>query len=375
MIASKRLTDGFHGFTLVELLVVITIIGILIALLLPAVQAAREAARMAQCQNNLKQLALACLSHQNATGRYPTDGWSALWVGDPDLGNDCRQPGGWLYNVLPYIEQQALHDTGAGLPQAQRYAANLQRAETPLAGFFCPTRRTPVTYLSWWLAQQPGGFANAGVPTKMGHTDYACNFGDHWLMDVTAAGQPLWKELIAWDGAMYGPASVSEVVNGNGSLTMNARITFGKIAQYATGIFYVGSMIKPIDITDGLSDTYLAGEKFVNPYYYFCDPASIASYGCDDFSAAFSGHDSDTARGWAQLGTTKMPLPTPDATQSDATTTDPMISLSFGAAHVAIFNMAFCDGAVHAISYTIDSETHRRLCNREDGLTIDAKKF
>ena len=101
-----------HGFTLVELLVVITIIGILIALLLPAVQSAREAARRTQCSNNLKQLALACLVHESTHGFFPTGGWGWHWVGDPDMGFDLKQPGGWIYNILPYIEQGALHDLG-----------------------------------------------------------------------------------------------------------------------------------------------------------------------------------------------------------------------------------------------------------------------
>src|SRR3977135_3561541 len=74
------------GFTLVELLVVIAIIGILVALLLPAIQAAREGARRAQCKSNLKQLALGCLNHHDTQKHFPTGGWGYQWVGDPDRG-------------------------------------------------------------------------------------------------------------------------------------------------------------------------------------------------------------------------------------------------------------------------------------------------
>src|SRR5215468_1104499 len=94
-----------RGFTLVELLVVIAIIGVLIALLLPAVQSAREAARRSQCQNSLKQIATAFLNHESTQKIFPTSGWGWGWVGDPDRGYKRNQPGGWLYNILPYIEQ------------------------------------------------------------------------------------------------------------------------------------------------------------------------------------------------------------------------------------------------------------------------------
>ncbi len=108
------------GFTLVELLVVIAIIGILIALLLPAVQAAREAARLLQCKNNVKQMALACLSHEETHGHLPASGWGYRWAGDPDKGFGSDQPGGWHYNILPFMEQATLHDLGKGLSDAQR---------------------------------------------------------------------------------------------------------------------------------------------------------------------------------------------------------------------------------------------------------------
>src|SRR5690242_9173257 len=98
------------AFTLVELLVVIAIIGVLVALLLPAVQAARESARRTQCINQLKELTLGGMNHEGAMKHFPTGGWGIKWVGDADRGYGQQQPGGWIYNILPFIEQRAKHD-------------------------------------------------------------------------------------------------------------------------------------------------------------------------------------------------------------------------------------------------------------------------
>ena len=161
------------AFTLVELLVVITIIAILIALLLPAVQAAREAARKMQCQNNLKQLALGCLDHESATGRFPTSGWGWGWSGDADRGNDWRQPCGWLYNILPYIDQQPLHDIGIGMSKTAKYAAHARRLSIPVNTFYCPTRRYAIAYPVYEVMVNV-----VPMPAVAGRSDYCGNGGD-----------------------------------------------------------------------------------------------------------------------------------------------------------------------------------------------------
>ena len=107
-----RVRTSLRAFTLVELLVVIAIIGVLVALLLPAIQAAREAARRAQCANRLKQMGLAALNHESANKIFPVGGWGWYWAGDPDRGYSIKQPGGWYYNSLDYLEQSAIRRVG-----------------------------------------------------------------------------------------------------------------------------------------------------------------------------------------------------------------------------------------------------------------------
>jgi prepilin-type N-terminal cleavage/methylation domain-containing protein len=341
------------AFTLVELLVVITIIGILIALLLPAVQAAREAARRTQCSNNLKQLALGCLSHEHASGRFPTNGWGCGWTGDADRGNDWRQPAGWIYNILPFIEQQDLHDMGAGLSGAAKSAAHGQRSIVPLAVLYCPTRRPVMIY----ARSVYHGTPNTTVMAAVTRNDYAVNGGDYGTNAST--GGPAWPAV---DGnGQAGPSSVTDVENPPGQMTANARTTFTGVAKLATGISFCGSMIRVADVTDGTSNTCLLGEKNINPDYY----ATGQDVGDDE--GAFIGDNNDVVR-WSGSAATDYLPPMPDTPGLNYPT-------GFGSAHSSSLNVALCDGAVKAISYSVEPEIFRRLCNRKDDLPVNAENL
>jgi prepilin-type N-terminal cleavage/methylation domain-containing protein/prepilin-type processing-associated H-X9-DG protein len=321
------------GFTLVELLTVISIIGVLIALLLPAVQAARESARTLQCSNNLKQLSLGCLNHESAQGCLPAGGWGWDYAGDPDRGFGRRQPGGWLFNILPYIEQQSLRDLGLNA----NTAGDAMCASTPLAGFNCPSRRPAKAYPFVHLSN----FANIGSdrPSAVGRSDYAANAGE-----MTSGCFPC------------GPGSYAEADSEPASSWTDSINGCGYVSgQMATGVIYLLSICKMADITDGASNTYLCGEKYLDPDDY----TTGTNYGDDQ--GWIQGADFDTVR---MVGSGYSPKQdTPADTSFHA----------FGSAHAPGFNMAFCDGSVHLMSYSIDAETHRRLGSRNDGLMIDAK--
>jgi prepilin-type N-terminal cleavage/methylation domain-containing protein/prepilin-type processing-associated H-X9-DG protein len=320
------------GFTLVELLVVITIIAILIALLLPAVQMAREAARKAQCAKNVKEMALAALNHEHANGFLPTGGWGYGWVGDPRYGFGREQPGGFFYNLLPYMEQQDLHDVSLkGATDAERNRLGLQMIQVPLSMFVCRSRREaavlPVRSSRNWLA-------NTDIPSDLSvgwfRGDYKCNGG---------------SVVITWG---YGPADWSQAASGTGFLD-------AATLKICNGICHQRSQIRLTDVTDGASGTYLVGEKYLNSDYYFTG----TDY-CDD--EPILGADDLDLNGW-----------TVDIPRQDS----PGVSnqITFGSAHPTGLNMGFCDGAVATISYAIDAETHRRLGCRNDGLPVDAAKI
>jgi len=205
--------------------------------LLPAVQAAREAGRQAQCKNNLKQLGLAMENHASAQRRYPSNGWGYLWIGDPDRGTDKRQPGGWIYNILPYLEQQSLRKIGQGLEPNAKSQALAGLLPVPVPALLCPTRAT----------SQPSACRPAVTPRNaawvemVAKTDYAVNEGDYWMHP--GKGPPT---LASGDSPAYRWPDSSR----------------------ATGICYQRSELKAALVKDGLSQTYLIGEKFVSQLYY-----------------------------------------------------------------------------------------------------------
>jgi prepilin-type N-terminal cleavage/methylation domain-containing protein/prepilin-type processing-associated H-X9-DG protein len=352
---SSMRNHKYSGFTLVELLVVIVIIGILIALLLPAVQAAREAARRVQCCNNLKQLALGCVDHESATGRLPTNGWGFAWTGDADRGTDWRQPGGWIYNVLPYVEQQPLHDMGMGLPTAAKNAEHMRRFTTPLSVLGCPSRRPAVVY-PW--ASPCTLVVNAGNPKMIlggvAKSDYAGNCGDV-LCAVGTDIAPTWTS--AAPNSAAGPQSVDQVEEPTSKqMTAAARASFGAIGKKATGVFYAGSLVRGADIPDGTSNTYLIGEKYLMPDSYF----NGMDYG--DNEGAMVGENGDIVR-WANASYPPMQ----DTPGFDSWR-------RFGSAHGSTFHMAFCDGSVQTTSYSINLTIYANLADRKDNQTIDAKQ-
>jgi len=109
------------AFTLVELLVVIAILAILMSLLLPAVNTVRESMRRAQCKSNLDEIGKAVSAHVLTQGHFPSSGWGYMYDGDPDRGFGARQCGGWIYNILPYMGYDQIHDIAKGQSNQNKY--------------------------------------------------------------------------------------------------------------------------------------------------------------------------------------------------------------------------------------------------------------
>jgi prepilin-type N-terminal cleavage/methylation domain-containing protein len=310
------------GFTLVELLVVIAIIGVLVALLLPAVQAAREAARRAQCQNHLKQLSLGCQMHHDAHGFFPSAGWGWMWTGDPDAGSGESQPGTWTFSILPFIEQQGIYSLGKDGSKTpynamSQMSGGMARETTPLSVLHCPSRRAVNAYPRVGASLSSLNFT---VSNSAARTDYSGNCG-------TIAGTTAWAATVF-------PRSLAAVDN-----FVWPRQTDGVMIQRGE--------INLRHVEDGSSHTYLVGEKYMNPFGYETGTE------LNDNESAYSGWNNDSVR-----GTCLSPLQdTPGLNDYD----------SFGSSHAGVWYAAYCDGSVQPVSYEIEPALHAQLGSRNGG--------
>ncbi len=310
------------AFTLVELLVVIAIIGVLVALLLPAVQAARESARRMSCQNNLKQFGLAFQTHNDMLGHLPTDGFGYGWVGDPDLGFGVDQPGGWTFNILPYCEQNAIYNIAKGKTGQPKKTDLAAMVGIPIKFFYCPSRRKPGIYpITSSTAEQ--NFDHVTIGCKI---DYAVCAGD--------------QEELQGSGIPIPPIAPP--------------MTY-------TGISLARSTIRFAEITDGTSNTLMVGEKLMGfPFY-------LNGLEGGDNENIYSGWDNDHTRTTNNRTTgnnNQIRFPPRMDTREDRI-------LTFGSAHPAGFNGVLCDGSVRVFTYTIDVTNYMRLGNRADGQTLN----
>jgi prepilin-type N-terminal cleavage/methylation domain-containing protein/prepilin-type processing-associated H-X9-DG protein len=324
--SSFRLRQG--GFTLVELLVVIAIIGILIALLLPAIQSAREAARRMECQNHLKQLGLAMQNYVDTRKCYPSLGYGIPWAPHPDRGIGTDQPGSHFYSILAFMEEKSLTKLGAGvgydnMTDQRLLDGNVLLISTPLSVFFCPSRRAAnVSALNGInFIQKP---TLCGQLNGVASNDYAANGGEARMWNT---GDP-------------------------GTLPVPRDFNWGNGADQSTGIVYWHHQFRTREVIDGLSRTIMFGEKGVSPDSYH----SGLDLGTDQ--GPYPGDERDPVR-WCELTGVYMP-PCRDRRGME------ILSWQWGSAHSATFNVVMCDGSVHGFSYTISENNMRRLCNRCD---------
>ncbi len=301
------------GFTLIELLVVIAIIAILIALLVPAVQKVREAAARTQCTNNLKNIGLALHQNHDANKKFPSGGWGWDWIGTPERGTGPDQPGGWLYNILPYVEQGALRDSTKGLIGAAVDPPMRVLMAKPVPIFNCPARRNG------------GPYANGG-PGAVYYTIDAANT----QVSITTSAADL---LARCDYAATCGSQDKNEIDGGPSIATGSSPNYWNVPGW-DGVIYRCSRIRITQIDRGTSNTFLVGEKLMNKGLY------LAGTDGGDNECMYTGMNNDVQR------TTFYPP-----------AEDPLVGTNpkqFGSSHNGGLNMLYCDGSVHFVEYTIN---------------------
>ncbi len=333
MLVRIALRPNRNGFTIIELLVVIAIIGLLIAILLPAVQQARGAARKTQCANNLKQLGLATHSFHDANSSFPP-ARLILDVPRPALNDTGTLIGldepTWLVRLLPFIEQSSLH---AQWDEYLTYGLNPSSArQQALPVFLCPERHsvdTAVIGEETVTITAPCG-CPGGTQTVPGGavTDYAANHGD---LSPGAISQPT---DFYWGGNGTGVIISSRPIGDEFAIKRNWQ-----------------DKVRIADVTDGTSNTLLIGESHVPQESLNKTPFNGPAY--------FSRHLTNYSR----IAGPGVPLAHNPNDQRAGL-------YSFGSSHTGYVQFAMADGGVRAISTSISTRILGHLANRRDGETV-----
>ena len=328
------------GFTLVELLVVIAIIGILVALLLPAIQAAREAARRTECINKLKQMALSVHNFVDSKKVFPTGGD----IPHPNIADYISPSGqpfgpekqglGWGYQILPYLEEGAVYNVTK--------QEDLQKTVIPL--YNCPTRRAPTSSAKAEIGDTAGKDATL--------TDYAGATPCGVTTATTQNPWPLKSEASFFGGSNTkvpkNRAWCGVFVRTPYDITTAAAVNSSRPTRFA-------------QITDGTSKTILIGEKFLRTDLY--EGGSWA-----DDRGWSDGWDPDSMR-----STCFPPMADSQGNSLTAGTGGAEGEADvffFGSAHSGGFNVAYVDASVQTLGYDIDPQTFDYLGDRRDGQLI-----
>lgn len=381
-VVSKRKRGAF---TLVELLVVIAIIGILVALLLPAIQSAREAARRSQCQNNLKNIGLGVLNHVDARKVFPTCGSRYLQPtfelmhnveGGKPLGPD-RQGLGWAYQILPYIEQNIAYSNA-------KKSIDLQSVVVEI--YVCPSRREPRTGFSPSFNAVIAfiDYASA-VPCTFTTPARSVRYNPLSGVPLTVAAlQSLSRSFYGGTAGTGGEPPDNTLYDGVIIRTpwrwQRTETATGK--QIGVNPRNITGLVKHADILDGSSKTFMIAEKYVRNDNY---EGSFGGTNRNSDDRGWSdGFDADIARsscfgplsdgdsiGWS----TNPPLQNyygDNFAEINAAVAGLWNVIHFGAAHTAGVNAVFADGGVRMFSYDIDVVVFNALGSRNGEEQIDA---
>ncbi len=328
------------GFTLVELLVVIAIIGILIGMLLPAVQQVREAARRTQCLNSLRQLGLGTLNYESAKMHFPTTGPQGAALGQVNQFNPEVQVLPYTFEVLPFIEQNNL----ASLAREFGITSfELQGGRVPLFG--CPSRGERVEIDSVGDARPLQDYAS-----------YMSTWNDPfgtWVASSYDSTNTPEEENGVWNGAIGRLGYVINDSSGNLTLQPFSKIGFGSMQ-------------------DGSSNTMLYAEKSVWARSYNTMRGTAAT-GFEPWwdERCFEPASWSIRRGIAGDGFHMMP----DATDRLARPRGDEQEFGFGSAHPGSVNSVLSDGSTHSLSMDMTAETLARLGNRRDGQVLNHEEF